>query len=116
MSFATSPASASLSPLSSPLSTSNDSGYQTAYKTRVIEGPGLFYLGIIDYLQKYTLMKRLERLWKRFVRGLDKQGISDVPPREYRDRMMERVIGKVAFPPFFSPSCSLSSMPSGTTT
>lgn len=27
--------------------------------------------------------------------GLDKQGISDVPPREYRDRMIERVIGKV---------------------
>ena len=74
---------------------SNDLNYQAAYKTRVIEGPGLFYLGIIDYLQKYTFSKKIERVWKRFVMGLDKQGISDVPPREYRDRMIERVIGKV---------------------
>ena len=95
MSFATSPASASQSPLSSPLSTSNDSGYQTAYKTRVIEGPGLFYLGIIDYLQKYTFAKKLERFYKRFFRCYDKQGISDVPPRDYCDRFVERVIGRV---------------------
>lgn len=66
-----------------------------SYRARQIEGPGLFYIGIIDYLQKYTFAKKIERFYKRFIRCYDKQGISDVPPQYYRDRFVERVIGRV---------------------
>lgn len=73
----------------------DDTVNRVPYKARQIEGPGLFYLGIIDYLQKYTFAKKLERFYKRFFRCYDKQGISDVPPRDYCDRFVERVIGRV---------------------
>lgn len=73
----------------------DDTIYRLPYKARQIEGPGLFYLGIIDYLQKYTFAKKVERFYKRFLRCYDKQGISDVPPRDYCDRFVERVIGRV---------------------
>ena len=68
---------------------------QIPYGTRLIEGPGIFYLGIIDYLQKYTFKKKLERFWKCFFRCADRDGISDVPPLNYRNRILERVVGNV---------------------
>ena len=63
--------------------------------TRVIEGPGLFYIGIIDYLQKYTFAKKVERFWKVYIKGLSGQDISDVPPERYRDRILQKVVGNV---------------------
>ena len=33
---------------------------QAPYASSVIQGPGLVFIGIIDYLQKYTLLKKLE--------------------------------------------------------
>lgn len=61
----------------------------------MIQGPGLVFIGIIDYLQKYTLLKKLERIWKVIFRCKDRNGISDLPPDNYKNRIMERVIGKV---------------------
>ncbi|KAF9015748.1 hypothetical protein BDQ17DRAFT_1230304 [Cyathus striatus] len=44
----------------------------------------IYYLGVIDILTPYTVVKRLEHLWK----GLqaDRHKISPVPPSEYADR------------------------------
>lgn len=55
----------------------------------------MFYIGIIDYLQKYTFKKKLERFWKVVFRRADRDGISDVPPIHYRNRILERVVGNV---------------------
>ena len=68
---------------------------QAPYASSVIQGPGLVFIGIIDYLQKYTLLKKLERFWKVIFRCKDRNGISDLPPDNYKNRIMERVIGKV---------------------
>ena len=68
---------------------------QAPYASSVIQGPGLVFIGIIDYLQKYTLLKKLERIWKVIFRCKDRNGISDLPPDNYKNRIMERVIGKV---------------------
>lgn len=73
----------------------------------MIQGPGLVFIGVIDYLQKYTLLKKLERFWKVIFRCKDRNGISDLPPDNYKNRIMERVIGKVlAFCLFFCSSSS----------
>lgn len=82
-----------------PSITSRSCYPQYPYITPSIEGPGIFYIGIIDYLQKYTLKKKLERIWKCFFRCADRSGISDVPPIQYRDRIMNRVIGRVMIIP-----------------
>ena len=80
---------------------------QAPYASSVIQGPGLVFIGIIDYLQKYTLLKKLERFWKVIFRCKDRNGISDLPPDNYKNRIMERVIGKVlAFCLFFFSSSS----------
>ncbi|GAA5860483.1 hypothetical protein JCM1840_000271 [Sporobolomyces johnsonii] len=46
----------------------------------------IYYLGIIDILTPYTLVKRLEHFFKGFKH--DKHMISAVPPREYGDRFL----------------------------
>jgi len=44
----------------------------------------VYYLGVIDILTPYNLLKKVEHIWK----GLkdDKHKISPVPPAEYGDR------------------------------
>ncbi|GAA5915587.1 hypothetical protein JCM6882_006384 [Rhodosporidiobolus microsporus] len=46
----------------------------------------IYYLGIIDILTPYTLVKRLEHFVKGFSH--DKHMISAVPPKEYGDRFL----------------------------
>ncbi|GAA5992114.1 hypothetical protein JCM5350_007016, partial [Sporobolomyces pararoseus] len=46
----------------------------------------IYYLGIIDILTPYTLVKRLEHLFKGIKN--DKHCISAVPPKEYGDRFL----------------------------
>ncbi|GAA5977881.1 hypothetical protein JCM11641_006098 [Rhodosporidiobolus odoratus] len=46
----------------------------------------IYYLGIIDILTPYTIVKRLEHFWKGLQH--DKHMISPVHPREYGDRFL----------------------------
>ena len=73
---------------------SNSIAFHTQYSSYV-EGPCQFYLAIIDYLQKYTWKKKLERFWKCFFLRAPWDEISDVPPAYYRDRMQTNVISHV---------------------
>ena len=57
-------------------------------QAHVIEGPGIYYMGIIDALQKYTWKKKFETLFKTYVQRLDGDGISCVDPTKYRERFM----------------------------
>lgn len=44
--------------------------YAGGVQAQVIEGPGIYYMGIIDALQKYTWKKKLETLIKTYVQRL----------------------------------------------
>lgn len=54
-----------------------------------IFGPGTYYMGMIDILQKWTWGKRGERFIKSVVLGKDGDGISAVGPAAYRTRFLE---------------------------
>jgi Phosphatidylinositol-4-phosphate 5-Kinase len=61
----------------------------------VIEGPGLFYLGVIDILQEWSFIKKAERWLKRLLLLQDADGMSVMPPNDYADRFIKRVIEAV---------------------
>ncbi|ETO31622.1 phosphatidylinositol-4-phosphate 5-kinase [Reticulomyxa filosa] len=54
----------------------------------VVEGPGIYYIGIIDILQSWTIRKKLEHYFKRWVLRKPAAGISCVDPRFYQRRFM----------------------------
>merc|ERR1712087_457010 len=60
--------------------------YAGGMRARIIEGPGLYYMGIIDTLQVYNWKKRLETLFKTYVLRSDGDGISCVDPLKYQER------------------------------
>lgn len=67
-------------------------------QANVIEGPGTYYVGIIDILQEWTLIKRLERFFKTKFMMQDGKGISVAPPDMYADRFEQRVIRTIIDP------------------
>eukprot|EP01084_Bolivina_argentea_P257702 434224_1 len=67
----------------------NTSYYLGGLRAHIIEGPGIYYVGIIDYLQSYTWKKRLETWFRIKCQRLDKNGISCVEPKKYRLRFMK---------------------------
>src|SRR5690606_15924600 len=62
--------------------------YNGGVQTQVIEGPGIYYMGIIDILQKWDFKKKFERFIKVYLCGNDKYGISAVDPIIYQKRFM----------------------------
>jgi len=69
--------------------------YKGGVRATVVEGPGIYYLGIIDVLQKWTLKKRLENWFKSRVLCQDTSGISAVSPGYYAKRFRERVLAQL---------------------
>lgn len=61
----------------------------------IVEGPGVFFLGIIDILQDWSLSKRAERWVKSLLLCQDAAGISVMPPAQYADRFLRRVVGQL---------------------
>ena len=64
---------------------------KSAIKAKMIEGPGIYYIGVIDILQKWNTSKILERIFKVYFRCLNKDGISCVEPSFYRRRFLEKM-------------------------
>jgi hypothetical protein len=48
-------------------------GHAGGVRASIVEGPGVYYMGIIDVLQKYTIKKRLER-WMKVLLMRDGNG------------------------------------------
>ena len=69
-----------------------------ALRARLMEGPSKYYIGIIDYLQTWTMKKRMEKFGKMYVlgqRGRDSDGfigVSAVDPLTYKNRFLKRVV------------------------
>eukprot|EP01125_Pyxidicula_operculata_P009417 TRINITY_DN3100_c2_g1_i1.p1 TRINITY_DN3100_c2_g1~~TRINITY_DN3100_c2_g1_i1.p1 ORF type:complete len:1070 (-),score=279.74 TRINITY_DN3100_c2_g1_i1:466-3675(-) len=49
----------------------------------------LYFFGIIDFLQKWDFNKKTERFVKIFFKCMDGDGISALPPTEYRQRFLQ---------------------------
>lgn len=60
-------------------------------RAKMIQGPGLFFFGIIDVLQEYNSQKKAERWCKTFVLRKSKQGISAVPCKPYAERFIDKM-------------------------
>lgn len=60
-------------------------------RAKMIQGPGMFFFGIIDVLQEYNSQKKLERWCKTFVLRKSKRGISAVPCKPYAERFIDKM-------------------------
>lgn len=61
------------------------------FQSRVVVGPGLFYVGIIDTLQTWSMKKRIERMWKKWLRPQDEHGLSCTAPGPYSERFKLKI-------------------------
>jgi len=57
-------------------------------RARLIDSPGVYYIGIIDTLQEYNWKKRFETWAKTLIQRKDGRGISAVPPDLYQQRFI----------------------------
>jgi hypothetical protein len=64
-------------------------------RATIVEGPGIYYLGIIDVLQQWSFMKKLERFFKTKILMQSGQGLSCMMPDLYAARFRSRVIGQL---------------------
>ncbi|CAK4105955.1 unnamed protein product [Aphanomyces euteiches] len=56
-----------------------------------VNGPALYQFGIIDFLQQWTLEKKMERFWKQHIKRKDPDGISAIPPKQYKLRFQQKM-------------------------
>ncbi|MCL4417737.1 MAG: phosphatidylinositol phosphate kinase family protein [Actinobacteria bacterium] len=63
-----------------------------AIKAQVVEGPGSYYIGIIDILQEWNWSKFIERWTKIVLKCNDSDGLSAVPPENYSERFWKRCV------------------------
>ncbi|ETO17084.1 phosphatidylinositol-5-phosphate 4-kinase type-2 gamma [Reticulomyxa filosa] len=61
------------------------------YCQRAEEGSEIYFLGIIDILQKWDNKKRLEHYAKTCLRCKDKKGISCIEPKSYQLRFLNKM-------------------------
>jgi len=61
----------------------------------MIEGPGVFYMGIIDILQEWTFIKKAERVAKMALLCQNRHGISVMAPAAYAQRFNRRVVAEI---------------------
>ncbi|KAA0159600.1 hypothetical protein FNF28_05804 [Cafeteria roenbergensis] len=64
-------------------------------RAKIVEGPSLYYMGLIDILQRYTWEKRLENFVKTRLLCRSSRGISAIPPDEYGRRFEGRVVDQL---------------------
>lgn len=70
----------------------NGSFFADGIRAAVVEGPGTYYLGIIDVLQQWDWKKRIERFFKTTVRFKDGDGLSAIDPERYATRFWQRAV------------------------
>ena len=68
----------------------DDGGFQATHEDNT-PGEEIYYLGVIDCLTHYGIIKKIENFWK----GLksDRTQISALPPEEYGDRFLDFMSG-----------------------
>lgn len=71
-----------------PLGRETDGGLRVG----VVEGPGKYYIGIIDVLQEWNWKKKFERYFKIYFLGKDSDGLSAIHPDKYAARFYDRCV------------------------
>ncbi|ETO15687.1 G-protein-coupled receptor family protein [Reticulomyxa filosa] len=66
--------------------------HNNAECARAIEGPGIYFVGIIDMLQKWDTNKKVESYVKNYLRCKDRNGLSCVEPGFYRTRFLRKML------------------------
>lgn len=69
--------------------------YRGGLRAAIVEGPGIYYCGIIDILQRYTWSKWLERQFKVYFLWQNGKGLSAMNPDSYAARFRTRVIAQL---------------------
>ena len=64
-------------------------------RAAVIEAPSVYYIGLIDILQRFTWRKWLERAAKTTLLMRPSAGVSAVPPDQYAARFRARVVSQL---------------------
>lgn len=64
---------------------------QAAYPARAVIAPKEYYFGVIDILQTWSLSKKFERFVKVYLFGQDPNGVSCVPPEEFKERYQRKI-------------------------
>ncbi|KXT09637.1 hypothetical protein AC579_3133 [Pseudocercospora musae] len=68
----------------------DDGGFRATHEDDM-PGEEIYYLGIIDCLTRYNLVKRVEHFWKGM--GGHEAQISPIPPERYGDRFVKFISG-----------------------
>ena len=58
-------------------------------------GNYIYHISIIDYLQKYDIFKKVERLHKQFFKGAKGSEISSIDADQYKTRFMKFMADKI---------------------
>ena len=58
-------------------------------------GKYIYHLSIIDYLQRYTMIKRLETIWKQMTTSSRAWDISSIESKKYKKRFIYFMKSKV---------------------
>eukprot|EP01033_Poteriospumella_lacustris_P005505 gene5506-3924_t len=69
-----------------------DGDFSAGLKAVVVEGPGTYYVGVIDILQQWDWNKRIERFLKTYVKFADPDGLSAIEPHRYASRFWQRAV------------------------
>eukprot|EP00599_Poterioochromonas_sp_BG-1_P003773 CAMPEP_0173153928 /NCGR_PEP_ID=MMETSP1105-20130129/13163_1 /TAXON_ID=2985 /ORGANISM="Ochromonas sp., Strain BG-1" /LENGTH=797 /DNA_ID=CAMNT_0014069979 /DNA_START=811 /DNA_END=3207 /DNA_ORIENTATION=+ len=56
-----------------------------------VVGPDSYFIGIIDFQQKWNFSKKMERFFKINFRGADPQGLSAIEPEQYKERFLRKI-------------------------
>ncbi|ETO26053.1 phosphatidylinositol-4-phosphate 5-kinase [Reticulomyxa filosa] len=64
------------------------SDFHGGVRAQIIEGPGIYYIGMIDMLQEWNWTKKMEYYFKTWVLRQPVAGISCVEPYYYQQRFM----------------------------
>lgn len=62
-----------------------------AFHAKSVTGNAIYYMGIVDFLQDWSLNKKIERVAKIYLQRSDPQGISVMEPGPYRDRFQNKM-------------------------
>jgi hypothetical protein len=61
------------------------------YRAHKVSGPSTYYFGIIDILQKWSIKKQVERVYKIQLLRKDGRGLSAIHPTIYAARFQQKM-------------------------
>lgn len=65
---------------------------ENGMRAMLVEGPGTYYLGIIDVLQQWSFTKKVERFFKIYFKRADGDGLSAIAPNHYAQRFWQHAV------------------------